>query len=158
MAYLIIHRDSEIIYKQLWCCHMDPALLLLQRCLFLSRTASLSSHIQVVTLLPPSPSPIHVFSLSSGWVCAGLLQTRALCHPAPSHNHPHHLSPLSLSAYFPLFSPSCAVLCDLLKPGRHVITLLDTKNSRQPVFSEEKEENEQGKQSDTSSRLLGHSV
>lgn len=106
----------------------------------------------------PIPSPIHVFALSSGWVCAGLLQTRALCHPAPSHYHPHHLSPLSLSAYFPLFSPSCTVLCDLLKPGRHVITLLDTKNSRQPVFSEEKEENEQGKQSDTSSRLLGHSV
>lgn len=25
-------------------------------------------------------------------------------------------------------------LCDLLKPGRHVITLLGTKNSRQPVF------------------------
>lgn len=147
---LFTNNCGAVTWIQHCCCYRGAS--------FLSRTASLSSHIQVVTLLPPSPSPIHVFSLSSGWVCAGLLQTRALCHPAPSHNHPHHLSPLSLSTYFPLFSPSCAVLCDLLKPGRHVITLLDTKNSRQPVFSEEKEENEQGKQSDTSSRLLGHSV
>lgn len=139
------------------CCY-----LLLQRCLFSPRTAPPPSPPALKSsLCPPPPSPIHVLSLSSGWVCAGLLQTRAPCHPAPppSRCHPHHLSPLSLSACFPLFSPSCSVLCDLLKPGRHVIALLDTENSRQSVFlEEEEEEKEQGKQSDTTSRLPGHSV
>ena len=41
------------------------------------------------------------------------------------------------------------MLCDVLKTKRHGITLLDTKNSRQPVFLVEEEEKEQGKQSDT---------
>lgn len=41
-----------------------------------------------------------------------------------------------------------------------MITLLDTKNSRQPVFfeEEEEEEKEEGKQTDTTSQLSGHSV
>lgn len=55
---------------------------------------------------------------------------------------------LSLSACFSLSSPSSPVLCDLLKPGRHVITLLDTQNSRQPVIWRRRERREQGKQSD----------
>lgn len=41
-----------------------------------------------------------------------------------------------------------------------MITLLDTKNSGQPVFweEEEEEEREEGKQTDMSSQLSGHSV
>lgn len=42
-----------------------------------------------------------------------------------------------------------------------MITLLDTKNSGQPVFfeeEEEEEEKEEGKQTDTTSQLSGHSV
>lgn len=62
-----------------------------------------------------------------------------------SHCHHHHVSPPLLSACFPLSSPYFSVLCDLLKLGRHVITLLDTKNSRQPVFLEEEEEEEKGR-------------
>ncbi|TKS88987.1 hypothetical protein D9C73_022582 [Collichthys lucidus] len=74
-------------------------------------------------------------------------------HSAPSSPGPRALAHLD--------GPSCLVLCDLLKPGRHVITLLDTKNSRQPVFleeEEEEEEKEQGKQSDTTGQLSGRSV
>lgn len=119
--------------------------------------------------LPPLPSsrhsgpssPIHVLSLIWMGMSRATSNTCSLPHtpsPPPSHHHHHHLSPLSLSAYFPLSSPSCSVLCDLLKTGRHVITLLDTKNSRQPVFLVEEEEKEQGKQSDTTDRLSGHSV
>lgn len=117
---------------------------------------------------PPSsrhsapPSPITC-SGSSGWVGARLLQTRVQRHPVPlpltnHHHHHHHASPLSLSACFPLSSPYCSVLCDLLKPGRHVITLLDTKNSRQPVFLEGGGREGEGKQSDTTSQLSGHYV
>lgn len=118
---------------------------------------------------PPSsrhstpPSPIHVLSLI--WMGMSKATSNTCSTPScpppshPSHHcHHHHFSPLSLSACFPLSSPYCSVLCDLLKPGRHVITLLDTKNSRQSVFLEEEEEKEQGKQSDTTSRLSGHSV
>lgn len=123
--------------------------------------------------LPPLPSPpssrhsapsspVHVLSLIWMGMSRATSNTCFLppCPPplSRSPSHHHHLSPLSLSACFPLSSPSCSVLCDLLKPGRHVITLLDTKNSRQPVFLEEEEEKEQGKQSDTTSRLSGHSV
>lgn len=114
------------------------------------------------TLLPLPPSTC---SRSYGWAWARLPQTRALRHPAPPPPfHPTSTAtttpslPSHYLACFPLSSPYCSVLCDLLKPGRHVITLLDTKNSRQPVFLVEEEEKEEGKQSDTTNPLSGHSV
>lgn len=105
-----------------------------------------------------SPSPVHVLSLI--WMGMSMATSNTCSMPLgppPPPSHPPTTTSLTISL-FSLSSPSCSVLCDLLKPGRHVITLLDTKNSRQPVFLEEEEEKEQGKQSDTTSRLSGHSV
>lgn len=48
--------------------------------------------LQSSPVLPPPPSTC---SRSSGWVWAGLLQTRALCHPAPPSYHLSHYQPLS---------------------------------------------------------------
>lgn len=76
------------------------------------------------------PSPMCFSHSSVVW--ARRLQTRAT------------LPPPQLSSYQPvsLVRPSPLRACDLLKPRRHVIALLDTKKS---VFSEEEEEREQGK-------------
>lgn len=113
--------------------------------------------------LPPSShpsassSPVHVLSLI--WMgMSRATSNTCFMPPCPPPTTTTTTSLLSLSACFPLSSPSFSVLCDLLKPGRHVITLLDTKNSRQPVFLEEEEEKEQGKQPDKFGQLSGHSV
>ena len=114
--------------------------------------------------LPPPPSshqsapasPVHVLSLI--WMGMSMATSNTCSMPLCPPPHPPPTTTSLTISLFSLSSPSCSVLCDLLKPGRHVITLLDTKNSRQPVFLEEEEEKEQGKQSDTTSRLSGHSV
>lgn len=118
---------------------------------------------------PPSshhaapPSPIHVLWLI--WMGMSKATSNTCSTPScPPPFHPTSTATTTLSlpshylACFPLSSPYCSVLCDLLKPGRHVITLLDTKNSRQAVFLVEEEEKEEGKQSDTTNLLSGHSV
>lgn len=101
----------------------------------------------LVVLLPPvffPPSLPHPRAFVP--IRVRPLQTRALSHPGPH---------LSLHYQLVLFCPAHYVTAFC-----HVINLLDTKNSRQPVFSEEEEEEEkeQGKHSDTSSRWSAHSV
>ncbi|CAJ1083548.1 hypothetical protein D9C73_022582 [Xyrichtys novacula] len=105
------------------------------------------------------PSPVHVLSLiwmGMSWATSNTchhapLPFPSLPSPPPTNtNTTTSSSSTSLTiSLFSLSSPSRSVLCDLLESGRHVITLLDTKDSRQPVFLEEEEEREQGKQSDT---------
>lgn len=95
--------------QQQWSCHMCLVVASCCRgaCFPLSQPLS-PPFPPAVTPLPPPPSTC---SRSSGWVWAGLLQTRALCHPAPPslspshHLQQHHLSPRSLSAYFPFVRP-----------------------------------------------------
>lgn len=98
--------------------------------------------------------PAHLDGHEEGYFKHVLYATLSPHPPSPTA----HLSHYHL--VFPLSSLYCSVLCDSLRPGRHVITLLDTKNSGQPVFfeEEEEEEKEEGKQTDTTSQLSGHSV
>lgn len=81
------------------------------------------------SLLPRPRALAHLDGYERGYFKHVLYATLPPPPPATTTSLLSHYQPI-----FPLSSPSCLVLCDLLKPGRHVITLLDTKNSRQPVF------------------------
>lgn len=78
------------------------------------------------------PTPIHstCFHLSLR-IEAGLHQTRAPRATPESHPAPTAISLLSFAQPISL---CVSVLCDPLKPGRHVIARLDTENSGQQCF------------------------
>lgn len=124
-------------------------------------------------LSPPLPSlqqslhslpPPSTCSRSSGWVWAGLLQTRALCHPAPplplTLPPPPAAPPLSSLAIslFPFCPAHLAWCCVIYSSLGDMWSLCWIPRTAGSQCFWRRRKKEQGKQSDTTGLLSGHSV
>lgn len=86
---------------------------------------------------PLLPQQVHVLWLIWMGMSEATSNTCSRAVPLKRCRRHHIPPPALLPRYQPVFLCPARIagrLCDLLKPGRHVIALLDTKNSRQPVF------------------------